>query len=149
MDGERAMLSPEAVADRSAGVLWARDRASPALGMELLTVGPGAATLRMSVREDMLNGVSTCHGGLIFSLADSAFAFASNSRNQLTVAQHCSVTFHQPAHLGDVLTASCTEVVREGRSGLYDVEVRRGDGALVASFRGHARTIAGTLFEGA
>lgn len=134
------------VATRSAATMWAGDRASQALGMEILTVGPGTATLRMRVRGDMANGVGTCHGGMIFSLADSAFAFACNSRNAVTVAQHCDVTFHAPAREGEVLVAEAREVTRQGRSGLYDVSVAREDGTLVASFHGHSRTISGTHF---
>ena len=112
--------------------------------MELLSVGPGRAILTMTVRESMTNGQGICHGGFIFALADSAFAFACNSYGQRTVAQHCAVTFLRPAQLGDRLTAECVERTRTGRNGIYDVAVKRADGELIAEFRGHSRTIDGT-----
>lgn len=146
MDSAAPATSEQEIAERSAAAMWAQDRLSPALGMEIVTVGPGTATLRMRVRGDMLNGVGTCHGGMIFSLADSAFAFACNSRNAVTVAQHCDVTFHAPGRAGEMLVAEAREVTRAGRSGLYDVSVARDDGTLVATFHGHSRTISGTLF---
>ena len=113
--------------------------------MEITDVGPGRATLTMKVRDDMTNGHGMCHGGLIFSLADSAFAFACNSYNQNAVAQHCSVTFIRPGKLGDVLTSVAVERSRSGRSGIYDITVTGGDGRVVAEFRGHSRVIEGSL----
>jgi acyl-CoA thioesterase len=118
--------------------MYARDTASQALGMALEEVRPGYARLRMTVRPDMLNGHGSCHGGLVFALADSAFAFACNSHGVVTVAAGCSIEFLAPAREGDELVAVAEERFREGRNGLYDVEVRRADGALVATFRGRS-----------
>jgi acyl-CoA thioesterase len=118
--------------------MYARDRASQALGMALDEVRPGYARLSMTVREDMLNGHGICHGGLVFALADSAFAFACNSRDVLTVAAGCSVEFLAPAREGDALVAEARERFLEGRNGVYDVDVSRGDGKLVATFRGRS-----------
>ena len=125
--------------------MWADDRASQALDMHVVEVGPGRATLRMTVRADMVNGHDIGHGGLTFTLADSAFAFACNTYDQRTVAQHCAVTFLQPGRRGDTLKAHAVERNRSGRSGIYDVTVRNGKGEIVAEFRGHSRTISGTL----
>jgi acyl-CoA thioesterase len=133
------------LAKRCAEVMWADDRASRALGMQIADVGPGRATLTMTITETMTNGHGTCHGGFIFTLADSTFAFACNAYNQRTVAQHCDVTFLRPARLGDRLTATCVERTRAGRSGIYDVSVSIADGTLIAEFRGRSRTIEGTL----
>jgi phenylacetic acid degradation protein PaaD len=124
--------------------MWAGDSASQALGMSLDDVGPGRATLTMTVRPDMVNGHAICHGGLVFALADSAFAFACNSYNQVTVAQDCDIVFVAPARLGDVLTAVAVERVRYGRNGIYDVTVRRDD-EVVAEFRGRSRELGGVL----
>jgi acyl-CoA thioesterase len=118
--------------------MYARDAASQALGMALEEVRPGSARLRMTVRADMVNGHGTCHGGLVFALADSAFAFACNSHDVVTVAAGCSIDFLAPASEGDELVAVAEERFREGRLGVYDVEVRRADGALVATFRGRS-----------
>jgi len=125
--------------------MWADDRASRALGMQITDVGPGRATLTMTVTETMTNGHGMCHGGFVFTLADSAFAFACNAYDQRTVAQHCAVTFLQPGRRGDTLKAHAVERNRSGRSGIYDVTVRNGKGEIVAEFRGHSRTISGTL----
>jgi acyl-CoA thioesterase len=137
----------QTVAERSAQAMWANDKASQGLGMEIAEVAPGRAVIRMTVREDMVNGLGVCHGGYIFTLADSAFAFACNSYNQLTLAQHCAVTFHAPGKLGDTLTATAQEVTRQGRSGLYDATVHDSSGQLIATFRGHSRTIKGQHFN--
>jgi acyl-CoA thioesterase len=99
----------------------------------------------MTVTDRMVNGHDLCHGGFIFTLADSAFAFACNTYNQRTVAQHCAVTFLTPGRLGDRLTARAVEVSRRGRSGIYDITVTRADGTVIAEFRGHSRTIEGEL----
>ena len=135
----------QALAEASAAAMWAEDRASRGLGMSIERVGPGEAVLAMTVTERMVNGHGLCHGGFIFTLADSAFAFACNSRGQRAVAQHCAITFLRPAHLGDRLLAYARERARAGRSGLYDISVRIEAGGLVAEFRGHSRTIPGTL----
>jgi len=137
-------LSPDEVARRCAEVMWADDQASQRLGMTLDAVSAGRATLSMIVAEHMTNGHGTCHGGYIFTLADSAFAFACNGYNQRTVAQHCSITFVAPAFHGDRLIAAATETVRFGRNGIYDVRVTRENGELVAEFRGHSRAVNGT-----
>ena len=116
------------------------------LGMQLVNIAPGRAELRMPVVDWMLNGHRTCHGGMIFSLADSAFAFACNSYNRVTVAQMNSISFIAPGLLGDRLIARAREVSLRGRSGLYDVTVTNGDGAVIAEFRGCSRTIKGQNF---
>ena len=118
--------------------MYARDTASQALGMALEQVRPGYARLRMAVRADMLNGHGSCHGGIVFALADSAFAFACNSHDVVTVASSCSIEFLAPAQEGDELVAEAEERFREGRNGVYDVNVRRGDGSLIATFRGRS-----------
>lgn len=112
-----ASLSPQALAEACAKAMWDDDNATRHLGMELLTIAPGEATITMTIAETMTNGHGTCHGGYIFTLADSAFAFACNTYNQRTVAQHCSVTYIAPAFKGDRLTATAREVSRRGRPG--------------------------------
>ncbi len=121
--------------------MWADDAASRALGMELDELTPGHAVVSMSVREDMVNGHDLCHGGLIAALADSAFALACNSRGTASVAGGFDITFLEPALLGDVLTATADERVLRGRSGVYDVSVRRADGTVLAEFRGRSRAL--------
>jgi acyl-CoA thioesterase len=143
MTGE---LSAQQVAERSAAAMWADDRASRALGLVLEEVGPGRATLRMTVRDDMVNGHAIGHGGLTFTLADSAFAFACNSYNRSTVAAGADIRFLAPTRLGDVLVAEAVERERSGRDGVYDVTVRCGD-VVVAEFVGRSKEIRGTLFE--
>jgi acyl-CoA thioesterase len=139
---------PQALAEACARAMWAEDQASQGLGMGIERVAPGEAVLTMRVSERMVNGHQLCHGGFIFMLADSAFAFACNSYDQRTVAQHCAVTFVAPARLGDMLAAHAVEVSRGGRSGIYDVRVTTEGGAVIAEFRGHSRTIKGSLLEG-
>jgi acyl-CoA thioesterase len=141
------MTDAQTIARSCAEAMWADDRASRALGMEILDIALGRATLAMTIRETMTNGHGMCHGGYIFTLADSAFAFASNGYDQRTVAQHCSVSFLRPVRLGERLIADCVERTRAGRGGINDVSVRLGDGTLIAEFRGHARTIDGTLLN--
>jgi acyl-CoA thioesterase len=138
-------VTPEEIADRAAAAMWAADRASRTLGMELVEVGPGRARLLMTVREDMVNGHDIGHGGFTFTLADSAFAFACNSYNRSTVAAGAEIRFLAPTRLGDVLEATAVERSREGRDGVYDVTVRCGD-RVVAEFTGRSREIRGTLF---
>jgi acyl-CoA thioesterase len=133
------------LAKAAADAMWMQDKASRALGMAIVEVAPGLATLTMSVTEAMVNGHGLCHGGYIFALADSAFAFACNSHNQRAVAQTCTITYVSPAKLGDRLIAKCREVSRVGRSGIYDVTVTREDTEVVAEFRGLSRTVKGTL----
>ncbi|WP_029057302.1 hydroxyphenylacetyl-CoA thioesterase PaaI [Stappia stellulata] len=138
-------LDPTALARACADAMWADDKASRGLGMEIVEVGPGRAVIAMSVREEMVNGHGICHGGFVFTLADSAFAFACNSHNQSTVASHCAVTFLRPGKLGERLVATAHERWREGRSGITDVTVTNADGETIAEFRGNSRTIRGTL----
>ncbi len=140
-------MTPQERADKSSQAMWANDRASPWVGMELGEVNEGAAKLTLSVQEHHCNGHDICHGGVIFTLADSAFAFACNSRNQNTVAQNNMITFIAPGQLGDVLTASAREVSLTGRSGIYDVRVVNQDGTLIAEMRGLSRAIKGQLFD--
>ncbi|HSV34500.1 MAG TPA: hydroxyphenylacetyl-CoA thioesterase PaaI [Ramlibacter sp.] len=132
--------------------LFAADRASKdLLRMQLVSCEPGRAVMRMTVREAMLNGHDICHGGLIFTLADSTFAFACNSHNKVTVAAGCSIEFLKPARLGDVLTCEGVEQLLQGRRGIYDMKVSNQHGEVVALFRGKSATIQGTVIpqEGA
>jgi acyl-CoA thioesterase len=132
----------EDVARRSADVMWTADTASRAMGMELVDVGPGRATLRMTVRDDMVQGHGSCHGGALFTLADSAFAFACNSHGTVAVASSADITFVAPATLGDVLVADAAEDAVFGRSGVTRVRVtRQSDSALVALFQGRSRSL--------
>ena len=140
------MSTPEETARRSAEAMWAGDAASQGLGMRIVEVGPGRATLEMTVRKDMVNGHGIGHGGFTFTLADSAFAFACNSYNRSTVAYNCEITYLSPTSLGDVLTATATERDREGRDGTYDVVVRNAEG-VVAEFVGKSKEIRGSLYE--
>jgi acyl-CoA thioesterase len=131
-----------------ADAMWADDAASRGLGMQLISVEPGHAVLAMAVTERMVNGHGICHGGFIFTLADSAFAFACNTHNQRTVAQHCSISFLNAARLNDRLVARAVERQRMGRSGIYDITVTREEGFVIAEFRGLSRTIDGELVPG-
>jgi len=123
--------------------MFRNDRASKLLGMQIVDVSPGSATLSMVIRDDMLNGHDICHGGLITTLADSAFAFACNSYNELTVASGFSVDLLAPGRLNDVLTARCTEVSKAGRTGVYDAVITNQRGERVAVFRGRSYTMKG------
>lgn len=135
--------SPQQLAERVRDAMWVGDHATKMLGMEITEVGPGRAVIRMAVRQDMLNGHAICHGGLITTLADSAFAFACNSYNELTVASGFSVDLLAPGRLGDLLTASAKEVSKAGRTGVYDIEVRNQRGERIAIFRGRSYTMRG------
>lgn len=139
----------QALAERVAESMFARDRASQALGMRIVCVGPGHAELSMRVRPDMLNGHLICHGGFIFSLADSAFAFACNSYNLTTVAAGCTIEFVAPAREDDMLTAIAQERSASGRTGVYDIEVTNQEGAAIAFFRGKSYRIKGHVLAGA
>jgi acyl-CoA thioesterase len=139
-------VTPDRVAALAAEAMWAGDAASRGLGMLLEGVGPGHATVRMTVREDMVNGHGIGHGGFTFTLADSAFAFACNSYNRSTVAAGCEIRFLVPTRIGDVLVAEAVERSRQGRDGVYDVTVRNGE-QVVAELVGHSREIRGTLFD--
>jgi acyl-CoA thioesterase len=121
--------------------MWAADEASRRLGIELDELAAGRARVRMTVADWMVNGHGICHGGIVFTLADTAFALACNSGADAAVAAACDVVFVEPARRGDVLVAEAEERTRFGRSGIYDVTVRRADGTVVAEFRGHSRVI--------
>ena len=138
-----AELSSQQTAERVRDRMFANDRASKLLGMRIVAVGPGTATLAMTVRDDMLNGHDICHGGLIATLADSSFAFACNSYDELTVASGFGIDFVAPGRLGDVLTARCFEITKAGRTGIYDTEVTNQRGERVAVFRGRSYTVKG------
>jgi acyl-CoA thioesterase len=138
-----ATLSPDDLARACAEAMWKEDGASQGLGMEIVEVRPGEATLAMTVAPHMVNGQRIAHGGFIFLLADSAFAFACNSHNERAVAAQCDITFVRPGKLGNRLVATAREISRSGRSGIYDVRVSAGD-TVIAEFRGHSRVIGGT-----
>jgi phenylacetic acid degradation protein PaaD len=138
-------LDAQSLAEHCAEAMLAADGASAWLGIRLVSVGPGRAELAMTVTEQMLNGHRIGHGGFVFSLADSAFAVACNSYNRSTVAAGCDTDFTAAVYGGDELSAIAVERYRRGRSGLYDVTVRRADGAVVAELRGRAREIPGSL----
>jgi acyl-CoA thioesterase len=135
--------TPQQIADQVHEGMLANDRATKALGMRIEAVRPGESVITMTVRDDMLNGHDICHGGLIATLADSAFAFACNSYDELTVASGFSIDLMAPARLGDVLTARCSEVSRAGRTGVYDTDVINQRGERIAVFRGRSYTIKG------
>ena len=147
-DSTTVPTDPQQLAQAVANAMWSRDNATQALGMEVLAVGPGPATIAMPVRTDMLNGHHMCHGGYIFTLADSAFAYACNSYNQNTVASACHIDFLAPARLGDVLEAEAVERSAAGRTGVYDITVRVRGGKTVALFRGKSYRIQGEVIAG-
>jgi acyl-CoA thioesterase len=133
------------LAETCAAKMWETDHASQGLGIRILAVGPGEARLEMIVRPEMANGHGMCHGGFVFTLADSAFAFACNSRGQRMVASQGAISFLAPAQVGDTLTARACEVHLRGRGGLYDVSVSNQTGERIAEFRGHSRAIQGSV----
>lgn len=139
-------MTRDEIARRSAEALWADDAAAKAHGMRLESVGAGTASLSMVVTKAMTNGHGIGHGGFIFLLADTAFAYACNSHNQRCVALNCAITFLKPAREGSRLTASAREVRRIERSGVYDISVADDEGTAIAEFRGLSRTVAGALF---
>lgn len=138
-------LTAHQLAERCAEALMARDNASQGLGMQLLEAGPGRARMCMQVRANMLQGHGTCHGGFLFTLADSAFAIACNSYNDATVAQGCSIDYVAPAFEGDVLSAECIEQSRSGRTGNYDVRIENQQGQLIALFHGKSYKVRGAV----
>jgi acyl-CoA thioesterase len=138
----RTALSPDDLARACADAMWKDDDASKGLGMEILEVRAGRATLAMTVKPHMVNGQRIAHGGFIFTLADSAFAFACNSHNERVVAAQGNITFLKPGKLGDRLVATAREISRSGRSGIYDVRVTADD-IVIAEFRGHSRAVGG------
>jgi acyl-CoA thioesterase len=137
-------LSPQELAEACAAAMWADDATSQRLGMVIEHIAPGEATLSMEVTDSMINGHGLAHGGFVFALADSAFAFACNGYNQRTVGQQAAITYVAPARIGDRLTAVARELSRRGRGGIYDVHVVNHRGERVAEFRGHSRTVKGT-----
>lgn len=140
-------LTPEQVAQRCFDILWPDDQASQGMGMEFVEIGPGTATLRMNVRPNMSNCHGTCHGGYIFALADTAFAYACNSLNQRAVAASAEIDYLAPAHAGDTLIARGTAVQQGERRGIYDIAVTNQDQQLIAIFRGRSARIKGQLFD--
>lgn len=140
-------MNPQQMAEACARAMWAEDRASAGLGMAIARIAPGEADLTMEVAPTMVNGHGICHGGFIFALADSAFAFACNSFNRRAVAQSNTITYLRPARRGDVLRASAVQAASAGRSGITDVVVTDQEGRQIALFRGLSRTIEGHLVE--
>ncbi len=140
----KAPPSSDDLARACAQAMWQQDDASRGLGMEIVEVKSGRAMLSMTIKPHMVNGQRIAHGGFIFALADSAFAFACNSHNERVVAAQGNITFIRPGKLGDRLVATAREISRSGRSGIYDVRVTVDDGTVIAEFRGHSRVIAGT-----
>lgn len=139
---------PQALAEEVSAAMWSRDRATNALGMQILNVKPGYAKMSMPVRPDMVNGHGICHGGYIFTLADSAFAYSCNSYNLNTVASACHIDFLAPAREGDILEAEAVEQSLSGRTGVYDVTVRTRGGKTIALFRGKSYRISGEVIAG-
>lgn len=133
----------QALAELAGSTMFERDPASQALGMRLSEIRPGYARMTMTVREDMLNGHQSCHGGYVFMVADSAFAFACNSHNHVTVGAGCAIEYLAPGRLGDVLTAEAMEQALSGKIGVYDVKVSNQDGRIVALMRGKSHRIGG------
>lgn len=140
-------MKAQQLAEACAAAMWAEDRASAGLGMAITHIAPGAATLTMTIEQRMVNGHGICHGGFIFTLADSAFAFACNSFNRRAVAQSNTITYLRPAQLGDVLRAAALQTAQAGRSGITDVLVTDQQGHQIALFRGLSRVIEGHLVE--
>ncbi|MCY1177673.1 Acyl-coenzyme A thioesterase PaaI [compost metagenome] len=133
------------LASECAQSLFQRDTASQAMGMRLLSAGPGCARVGMTVRADMVQGHGTCHGGYLFALADSAFAFACNSYDEATVGLGCSIDYVAPARLDDLLTATAIEQSRSGRTGNYDVRIENQHGQLIVLFHGKSYKVRGTV----
>jgi acyl-CoA thioesterase len=146
-DSDTMVNEAQNLAERCAAAMLKRDSASRGLGMTVQSVAPGQAVLQMKVRNDMANGHGICHGGFVFLLADSAFAFACNSYDKLTVAASADISFVNPVKTGELLTATAQEVFLRGRSGVYDIRVTREDGETVALFRGKSRTLNDTVLQ--
>ena len=138
-------MQAQALAELAGRTMFERDPASQALGMVLAAIRPGYARMTMTVRGDMLNGHATCHGGYIFMLADSAFAFACNSHNLNTVGAGCTIEYLAPGREGDVLVAEAVEQALQGKTGIYDVTVKAEDGRTIALFRGKSHRVSGTV----
>ncbi len=140
-------MTPQQRAERTASTMMTADAASPWVGIEVVSMDEGAATMALTVQKHHCNGHGICHGGITYMLADTAFAFAANSRNQSTVAHHNSISYLAPGQLGDCLTAIATEISLAGRTGIYDVTVTNQHGQVTAEFRGISRTIKGQIFD--
>jgi acyl-CoA thioesterase len=140
--------SPETLAEACCRAMLEGDRVSRGLGIRLISAGPGHARLGMAVTEGMLNGFGTCHGGILFTFADTALSCACNSHNRRSVAHHCSIVFLRPGRLGQQLVATATERTLSGRTGIYSVDVRDDAGDVVGEFFGHSRTVEGRVLEG-
>ena len=136
-------MTPQQTAELVRDGMFSRDRAAQSLAMRITRIAPGEATIEMAVRDDMLNGFDTCHGGFITTLGDTAFAYACNTRNELTVASGLSVDFVAPGRPGDVLVAEAKELSQAGRTGVYDVTIRNRQGQLIALFRGKSYSMKG------
>jgi acyl-CoA thioesterase len=150
ISSELTPAETQQLAQDAVNAMWSRDHAAKALGMAITKVAPGSSRLTMSVRQDMVNGHAICHGGMLFTLADTAFAYACNSYNRNTVASSCNIDFLAPVHLGDSLVAEAVERSQSGRTGVYDVTVSTSAGKTVALFRGKSYRIQGevtTSFE--
>lgn len=142
------MMHASELARVCADFMTAGDAANRLLGIELISIGPGQAVVTMQVSDQMLNAHGTCHGGFLFTLADAAFAYASNTHNQVAVAQNCTITFIAPANRGDRLVARAVERTRVARSGVYDVTITREEGMVIAEFRGISRTTGNEILPG-
>lgn len=136
-------MTPQQTAELVRDGMFARDRAAQALDMRITHIAPGEATIEMPVRDDMLNGFDTCHGGFITALGDTAFAYACNTRNEMTVASGLSVDFVAPGRSGETLVAEAREQSQAGRTGVYDVTIRNCQGQLIAIFRGRSYSMKG------
>ena len=147
MSNENHNMTAQALAEAAAASMLSRDNATLAMGIALAEVRPGYARMTMTVRADMLNGHQTCHGGYIFALADSAFAFACNSYNMNTVGAGCTIDYLAPGREGDVLTADAVEQALAGKSGIYDVKVSNQEGRAIALFRGKSIRVAGEVIQ--
>ena len=147
MSNENHNMTAQALAEADAASMLSRDNATLAMGIALAEVRPGYARMTMTVRADMLNGHQTCHGGFIFSLADSAFAFACNSYTMNTVGAGCTIDDLAPGREGDVLTADAVEQALAGKSGIYDVKVSNQEGRTIALFRGKSIRVAGEVIQ--
>lgn len=140
-------LTPQQIAERCTALLWKADLASQGMGMGLIRVGPGMASVRMHITEGMANCLGACHGGYVFALADTAFAYASNSFNQQAVAAGVDINYLAPARIGDTLTATGQARHQGGRNGLYDIEVINQEGEPIALFRGRSARLRKQIFD--
>jgi len=147
MNQKTEQEAAQQLAEQVAAAMWPRDNTPKLLDMQCLAVGPGFARIAMTVRDDMTNGHLSCHGGIIFALADTAFGYACNSGNQTTVAAVAGIDFLSPAGRGETLVAEAREQWQAGRSGVYDVDVRTTDGRAVALFRGKSHRLNGTVID--